>query len=323
MIGITRLPVKPWSTKWPKMLTRVRQSLTAASLPPALPRWRSLATVVGQDLETGDDGIFRYCPQSGQGPAISVADLDARHGLRRRGAESMVTKAMWPSTPTARSSPAPVVTLRHAGDASVAADITEIYWATGETGLKMTMGRSQRCTAITLWDKRVPVQARGARPSRRPWRVSYRRPLRTDLGAGTVTCPNNVTAQRGRHRIVAWLCANCPLRDQCTTVTGGRDHRGRSSRKHSRARDRQKDPDDRRLQGHPPKGRTHLATSAPPPTAGGEPVGMQVESRRRFQPTRSGHQWPASPCSGFAPHRADGRLVPDRAVWDRPAGPRP
>ena len=49
-----------------------------------------------------------------------------------------------------------------------------------------------------------------------------------DLGAGTVTCPNNVTVniRRGPDGAgtasFARSCANCPLRDQCTTATGGR-----------------------------------------------------------------------------------------------------
>jgi hypothetical protein len=70
-----------------------------------------------------------------------------------------------------------------------------------------------------------------------------------DLGAGTVTCPNNVTvairyggngagtASFGRS------CTHCPLRDRCTTATGGRTVGvGAHEDALARARDRQKTP---------------------------------------------------------------------------------
>ena len=44
-----------------------------------------LATVVGQDLETGDDGIFRIARKVAQDRVISVVDPDARHGHKTAG----------------------------------------------------------------------------------------------------------------------------------------------------------------------------------------------------------------------------------------------
>ena len=70
-----------------------------------------------------------------------------------------------------------------------------------------------------------------------------------DLGAGTVTCPNNVTVniRRGRDGAstasFAKSCANCPLREQCTTAAGGRTIAvGAHEDALARARDRQKGP---------------------------------------------------------------------------------
>ncbi len=70
-----------------------------------------------------------------------------------------------------------------------------------------------------------------------------------DLGAGTVTCPNNVTVniRRGRDGAgtasFARSCASCPLRDQCTTAAGGRTIVvGAHEDALAHARDRQKDP---------------------------------------------------------------------------------
>jgi hypothetical protein len=70
-----------------------------------------------------------------------------------------------------------------------------------------------------------------------------------NLAAGTVTCPNNVTVgiRRGRDGAgtahFAKSCADCPLRDRCTTATGGRTIGvGPHEDALARARERQRDP---------------------------------------------------------------------------------
>ena len=104
--------------------------------------------------------------------------------------------------------------------------------------------------------------------------------LGIDLGAGTVTCPNNVTVNIRRGPDGAGTasfvrsCANCPLRDQCTTAAGGRTIVvGAHKSALARARNRQKDPGWALITGPPAqRSNANLATSCAAVTAGGELV---------------------------------------------------
>ena len=66
-----------------------------------------LATVVGQDIEVGDDGVLRIARRVTQDRVISTIDPEARHGHKTRAKASMATRATRRSTPTQRSSPRP------------------------------------------------------------------------------------------------------------------------------------------------------------------------------------------------------------------------
>jgi len=66
---------------------------------------RLLATVVGQDLEEGDDKILRIARKVAKDRVISVVDPRPATGTRPRRTASMVTRVMSRSTPTQRSSP--------------------------------------------------------------------------------------------------------------------------------------------------------------------------------------------------------------------------
>ena len=50
--------------------------------------------MVGQDLEAGDDGIFRIARKVAKDRVISVVDPDARHGHKHQPENSTATKAM-------------------------------------------------------------------------------------------------------------------------------------------------------------------------------------------------------------------------------------
>ena len=66
-----------------------------------------LATVVGQDLETGPDGAFRIARRVAKDRVISTVDPETRHGHKTPPAGSMATRATSGWTLTGRSSPAP------------------------------------------------------------------------------------------------------------------------------------------------------------------------------------------------------------------------
>jgi hypothetical protein len=62
-----------------------------------------LATVVGQDLQTGQDGRFRIARKVAKDRVISTVDPDARHGHKTVPGEGLMgTKGMSRSTPTRR-----------------------------------------------------------------------------------------------------------------------------------------------------------------------------------------------------------------------------
>ena len=132
-----------------------------------------LATVVGQDLETGDDGIFRIARKVAKDRVISVVDPDARHGHKTAARKFDGYKGHVAVDPDSEVITSTVVTPGNASDASVAGDLIEDFLGDGNGDGTETMGRSQRYTAITLmgpassspsWN--IPISPRGARPSR-------------------------------------------------------------------------------------------------------------------------------------------------------------
>jgi hypothetical protein len=66
-----------------------------------------LATVRGQDLETGDDGVLRIARKVAADRVISAVDPQARHGHKPTTAASTAIKPTSRSTQTAKSSPPP------------------------------------------------------------------------------------------------------------------------------------------------------------------------------------------------------------------------
>jgi hypothetical protein len=209
-----------------------------------------LATVVGQDLAAGDDGTFHIAKKVAKDRVISVVDPDARHGHKTAARKFDGYKGSIAVDPDSEIITATVVTPGNAGDATVAADLIDdllnpegpgarpkVYgdnaYGTGEFQSKL------EDADIASWCKTQSPTAAGELFTKDRFDI--------DLGAGTVTCPNNVTApvRYGRDgngtASFGRSCANCPLRDQCTTAPGGRTIGvGRHEAALARARDRQK-----------------------------------------------------------------------------------
>jgi hypothetical protein len=84
-----------------------------------------LATVLGRDLQTGEDGVFRIARRVAKDRVISTVDPDTRHGHKTsaRGFDGYKGQAMPRSIRIRKSSPATVATPGDAGDASVAEDL--------------------------------------------------------------------------------------------------------------------------------------------------------------------------------------------------------
>ena len=81
--------------------------------------------MVGQDLEIGDDGIFRIARKVAKDRVISVVDPDARHGHKTAARKFDGFKGHVAVDPDSEIITSTVVTPGNAGDASVAADLIE------------------------------------------------------------------------------------------------------------------------------------------------------------------------------------------------------
>jgi hypothetical protein len=211
---------------------------------------RLVATVVGQDLELGDDGVFRIARKVAPDRVISTVDPDARHGHKSSARGFDGYKGHAAVDPDSEIITATKVTPGNAGDASVAKELIsdllgraadaeqapgpgdvapdadrqpdsarpkvfgDSAYGTGELQARLEeAGIDSGCKT------QAPNAAGGLFPKDR---------FHVDLVASTVTCPANVTvAIGGGHtgRAMAYFgeaCIACPLRAQCTNAKGGR-----------------------------------------------------------------------------------------------------
>ncbi len=212
-----------------------------------------LATVLGQDLERGEDGRFRIARRVAKDRVISTVGPDARHGHKTQARGFDGYKGHVAVDPDSEIITDTTVTAGNAGDASVATDLiddllddkdradnTKVYgdsaYGTGEF--------QQR-----LDDEHIDSGCRTQAPTAPAGRFGKDH-FAINLDDDTVTCPNNVTVsiRRGIHgdgiAYFAEHCTTCPLRDQCTDAAGGRTIRvGKFEAALARARQRQTEPD--------------------------------------------------------------------------------
>jgi Transposase DDE domain/Transposase domain (DUF772) len=213
-----------------------------------------LATVIGQDLEAGDDGVFRIARKVAKDRIISTVDPETRHGHKTRARGFDGYKGHAAVDPDSEIITDTVVTPGNAGDATVAADLIDDLLdddTDSGDGAKV-YGDSAYGTGEfqqRLDDEDIASGCRTQPPSAPGGQFTKDR-FAINLDDDTVTCPNNVTvairrgADGGGTAHFAEHCANCPLRPQCTNATGGRTI---SVKPHeaalARARARQADPD--------------------------------------------------------------------------------
>ena len=82
-----------------------------------------LATVLGQDLATGEDGVFRIARRVGKDRVISTVDPDTRHGHKTAARGFDGYKGHLAVDPDSEIITATTVTPGNTGDAAVAADL--------------------------------------------------------------------------------------------------------------------------------------------------------------------------------------------------------
>lgn len=204
---------------------------------------RLLATVVGQDLAEGDDGVFRIARKVAPDRVISTVDPDARHGHKTASRGFDGYKGHAAVDPDTEIVTATRVTPGNAGDATVAVELIddilddEASPATShdDEGAGAERPKVYGDSAYgggefqsTLEDHGIDSGCKTQPPSPPPGGLFAKDRFDVNLAEGTVTCPNSETVaiRRGRDgdgtAYFGEACTTCPLRDQCTNSAAGR-----------------------------------------------------------------------------------------------------
>nr|WP_221383414.1 transposase [Actinoplanes polyasparticus] len=220
-----------------------------------------LATVLGQDLETGTDGLLRIARKVATDRVISTVDPQARHGHKtsHRGFDGY--KAHIAIDPDSEIITATAVTAGNTGDAQPAPDLiadltqpaTDTTTAAGE-GEAAVYGDSAYGAGEVLahlHDHDIDIKTK-VQPPNAPAGTFTKDQFTINLSQATVTCPNGTTITirpvvgHDRHAGRADFgkaCTGCPLREQCTASKTGRHITISRGETHlTAARTRQQDP---------------------------------------------------------------------------------
>lgn len=197
-----------------------------------------LALVAGQDVEQGKDGIFRIARKVARDRVISTVDTQARHGHKSRARTFDGYKSHVSIDPESELIADVAITPGNAADREVidellATDTTPeqaAQVAAGQLDPLTVMGDSAYADGKTL-DRLAEAGHRvmaKVPPARNTTGGFAKDTFTIDLTAGTVTCPAAQTvpitpvAAGGGRAAFGQLCADCPLRAQCTKAKAGR-----------------------------------------------------------------------------------------------------
>ena len=187
-----------------------------------------LALVAGQDVEEGDDGVFRIARKVARDRVISTVDPEARHGHKSRNRRFDGYKAHLSVDPDSELIDDVVVTPANTHDADAVEDLLADH--AEATDKPTVMGDCAYAGADTLedleqagFDVKAKVPSAGGRGGR-----FDKDDFDVDLEAGTVTCPARhvvpvrFTRKGGGRADFGVHCAPCPLRERCTGSRSGR-----------------------------------------------------------------------------------------------------
>jgi Transposase DDE domain/Transposase domain (DUF772) len=187
-----------------------------------------LALVAGQDVEEGDDGVFRIARRTTRDRVISTVDTQARHGHKSRHRRFDGYKAHLSVDPDSELIDEVTGTAGNAPDRQAASDLLGEH--AGSDAKPEVPGNSAYGDAAT----RAELEAQGftvvakCPPARNAKGRFAKERFAVDLDAGIVTCPAGQTAVivpaargGGRAAFRPW-CATCPLRQACTASKRGR-----------------------------------------------------------------------------------------------------
>jgi len=214
-----------------------------------------LATMVGQDLDQDEAGMFRIAPRVAKDRVISTVDPQARHGHKTSARGFDGYKGHVAVDPDSEVITAIEVTAGNTGDAASAADLLagDLVDAAAQEPLRVygdsSYGAGQLLDTLEQAGaeavcKVQPPPAVGGRFSKDAFTI--------DLDSAAVTCPAGQTAplrlankQRpGSVASFGQACATCPLATRCTNSKTGRTvFVGPYEEQLARARAKQHDPD--------------------------------------------------------------------------------
>jgi hypothetical protein len=254
-------------------------ALDGRQLEPAISEAAALlASVTGQDLEEGSDGVFRIARRVAKDRIISTVDPDARHGHKTSARGFDGYKGHVSVDPDSELIVATTVTAANGGDAAAADELLAgDLGATDEPphSEQPKAGQSEPSKAEqseperdddeqslsvygdsaygsgelvnTLEQAGAQANCKVQRPVSPGGRFS-KDAFTIDLEGGTVSCPAGNTASLrpfgvGRIAKFAAACAGCPLAERCTNAKEGRTiYVGPYEQQLARARQRQSDP---------------------------------------------------------------------------------
>jgi hypothetical protein len=231
-----------------------------------------LGLVAGQDVEAGEDGVFRIARRVARDRLISTVDVEARHGHKSRARtfdgykshlsvdpdEELITNVAVTAANTAdrevidelldepaTGAPADTESVASEPGADNAADDgSDSHHRSGPKGFEV-YGDSAYAGGATLDEQtRRGHDMRAKVPPVRNANGYSKDQFRIDLAGRTVTCPadHTVSIRAGlRHRVARFgaLCQSCPLRAQCTKSRRGRVisiHPQEAALQHAKAR---------------------------------------------------------------------------------------
>jgi hypothetical protein len=187
-----------------------------------------LAELAGQDIEEGDDGVFRIARRVAPDRIISTVDMEARHGHKSHDRKFDGYKTHLSIDPDSELIDEVTVTAANAADHDAVDDLLAPVADAAEKPI--VFGDSAYADGQTLAHleaqgfeviARVPAaQGRDGRYSKDSFAIG--------LEAGTVTCPAGQIASirwgsdGGGSARFGPACAACPLAEQCTTNKSGR-----------------------------------------------------------------------------------------------------
>lgn len=229
-----------------------------------------LAVVIGQDLESGEDGTFRIARRVAKDRVISTVDPEARHGHKTSARGFDGYKGHAAVDPDSEIITQTAVTPGNAGDASAAEELLSDVLVSPDTETESTSPQ-EPCDSDTdddgpvvygdtaygtgelltrLEEAGVESRCKAAMPTA-PGGLFSKSDFQIDLEAQAVTCPQGHTVPlvRGKDPTRATArfgvsCTGCPLASQCTRSSRGRTISvGPHEAVLQRARAQQQDPE--------------------------------------------------------------------------------